>query len=173
MLTNNRALIIIAAVVATLLQAIIAPHIAIGYGMPNFMAVVCLIAAVVQPQVFRYVLPFVMGLMYDLISGGPVGAMAFSLTAMSAFVSFFFARANNDTLFMGIAAVLLGLLLTDLVYGMFILLFGYATNLLEAFVFRILPCLVYDAVITVILFPIAARFLGNNAPLRSEITQLH
>lgn len=173
MLANPRSLTIVGAVAAVLLQVLVAPHIAIGYGMPNVIAAYCLVVAVVQPGLFRHVLPFAMGLVYDLISGGPVGAMAFSLTAVCAFASWFFRRSGNDTVFMGLASLAVGALLAEFVYGVFFLMFGYSANLLDAFVFRILPCFLYDAVIVFALYPLALRFLSSKAPLRSEITQLH
>lgn len=173
MITTEHILIAVSAVVAVLLQVLVAPHIAIGYAHPDFVAVLCAVVALVQPGVFRHALPFVLGLVYDLLSGGPVGAMAFTLTAASAFSGWVFRRSSNDTLFMGLVAVAAGLLFVEVVYGMFLLMFGYAANLLEAFAFRMLPCFIYDLAFGLVLYPVAVRFLSGRAPVRSEITQLH
>ena len=173
MITFERIVVVAGAVVAFLLQVLVAPHIAIGYGVPNIVAVFCIVVSLVQPNIFKYVLPFVMGLVYDLLSGGPIGAMAFSLTASSAVVIWFFQRSNNDTLFMGMAAMLIGVFLVEFLHGIFILASGFSANLIDAFVYRMLPCFLYDAVLGAILYPIALRFLSSQAPLRSEITQLH
>ena len=173
MITTERIIVTVGAVVAVLLQAILAPHIAIGYGIPNIIAVFCLAVSIVQPNMYKYVMPFALGLLYDLMSGGPVGAMAFSLTAATALACWFHERSNNDTVFMGLVAVALGLLCLELAYGAFALMFGYASNLLQAFMYRTLPCLVYNLVLGLIAYPLAGRFLSAKAPLRSEITQLH
>ena len=173
MITVERMIIVVGAIFAALLQAFLAPNIAIGYAVPNFAVAFCLAVAIARADIFGPVLPFVLGLVYDLMSGGPVGAMAFSLTAFSMLAAWLFQRANNDTVFMAIAVLLLGVVLVELTYGMFYLLFGYAAGFFEALVYRILPCFVYDAVLALLLYLVLARFLRREAPLQSEIRQLH
>ena len=173
MLTGERLIMLASAAVAVLLQVIIAPHIVIGYAYPNIIAACCLAITLVQPGLFRHGLAFAMGLAFDLVSGGPVGAMAFSLTVGAALSSWLFSRSNNDTAFMGIATAAAGLLLVEVLYGVFLLVFGFSANLIEAFFFRILPCFVYDVVFAAALYPLAMRFLAGSAPIRSEIKQLH
>ena len=169
----DRIIVVVGAVVAVLLQAFVAPHIAIGYAVPNVLAAYCLAIAVVRADSAGPVLPFVLGLVYDLMSGGPVGAMAFTLTAVSTLASWLFQRANNDTVFMAIAVLFASVLLVELAYGVFYLLFGYAAGFFEAFAYRIVPCFVYDAVLALVLYLLASRFLRREAPLQSEIRQLH
>ena len=173
MITAERIIITVGAVVAVLLQALVAPHIAVGYGIPNIIAVFCIAVSIVQPNMYKYIMPFVLGLLYDLVSGGPVGAMAFSLTAATALACWFHQHSSNDTVFMGLMAMALGLLCQEVVYSAFALMFGYASNLLQAFMYRMLPCLLYNLVLGLIAYPLAERFLSTKAPLRSEITQLH
>ena len=168
----DRMIIVAGAVVATLLQVLLAPHITIGYAVPNFMAAFCLALAIVRADAFGPVLPFVLGLLFDLMSGCPVGSMAFSLTAFSMVVAWTFQRANNDTVFMAIAVLLAGVLLVELAYGMFFLLFGYAASFIEALAYRIFPCFLYDAVLALLLYFLVARLLRREAPLQSEIRQL-
>lgn len=168
----ERAILILAAVVAFLLQMFLAPHIAIGYAVPNFMVCICMVAAVVRARDFGYVLPFVMGLLFDLISGGPVGVMAFCLTAFSAGSAWFYDRANNDTSFMMLLTLAVGLFLVEIAYGTFNLLFGYAANPLEALVFRTLPCYLFDLVISVIGCLVVSRLSSGGATVQPEIKQL-
>ena len=169
----DRMIIVVGAVVAVLLQAFLAPHVAIGYAVPNILAAYCLSIAIVRADSAGPVLPFVLGLLYDLMSGGPVGAMAFSLTVFSMVASAVFQRANNDTVFMAVAVLLASVLLVELTYGMFYLLFGYSANFLEALAYRVFPCFVYDAVLALVIYLVLARFLRREAPLQSEIRQLH
>ena len=173
MITTEHIIVLVSALVASLLQIFVAPHIAIGYALPNFIAAVTLVVTLLQPTVFKHGLPFALGLVYDLVSGGPVGGMAFSLLVATAFASWFFQRSNNDTIFMGIATAALGILIVELLYGILLLVFGVAGNLFEAFLHHTLPCLVYDVIITAVLYPLGARFLSGGAPVRTEITQLH
>ena len=173
MITFERIVAIAGAIIAVLLQVFLAPHIPIGYAAPNFLVAYCLALAIVRADANGPVMPFVLGLLYDLMSGGPVGAMAFTLTAFSMAASWVYQRANNDTKFMAIAVLLAGVLLVELAYGTFCLLFGYAAGFFEAFVYRVLPCFAYDAVLSLAIYLVMARFLKREAPLQSEIRQLH
>ena len=170
---SDRIVVIAGAVIAFLLQVLLAPHIAIGFAFPNFMLAFCLAVAVARPGNFGPVLPFVMGLVFDLISGGPVGVMAFTLTALSMLEAWAIRRIGYDTVFMAVTVLVGGVFLTELVYGLFLLLFGFAMSFPEALVYRVLPCFLYDLVISVAVFLAAFRLLGRGGgPLRSEITQL-
>lgn len=172
MITLERIAIIVGAVLATLLQVLLAPHIPIAYAIPNFMVAYCMAVSVVRASEISPVLPFLLGLLYDLMSGGPVGAMAFTLTLFSMLSAWLFQRANNDTRFMAIAVLVMSILFVELTYGMVYLLFGYAAGFIEAIVYRIVPCFLYDAVIAVVLYFAVSRLLRREAPLQSEIRQL-
>ena len=169
---GDRIVVVVGALIAFLLQVLLAPHIAIGFGFPNFMVAFCLAIAVARQDLTGPVLTFLMGLLYDLISGGPVGGMAFSLTLAGAVASSTFRRANNDTSFMAIAVLVGSVLLAELVYGLLFLLFGYAIGFGEALVYRVLPCFIYDLVIALAFYFLLTRLLGQNTPTSSEIRQL-
>ena len=173
MMTADRIVIAVGAVVSFLLQVLLAPHIAIGFAFPNFMVAFCLAVAVARPGRYGPALPFLMGFAFDLVSGGPVGVMAFTLTAMSMLEAWAIRRIGYDTVFMAVAVLVGGVFLTELVFGLFLLLFGYAVSFPEALVFRVLPCFIYDLVISVVMFLAVSRLLGRGGgPLRTEITQL-
>lgn len=169
---GDRIVIAVAALISLLLQVLIAPHIAIGFAVPNFMAAFCLAAAVARQDATGPVLTFALGLIYDLISGGPVGGMAFSLTLCGALASSTFRRANNDTIFIAVAVLAGAAFLTELVYGVLFLMFGYAAGLGEALAFRVLPCFLYDFVVALVFYFALTRLLGRRTPSRSEIRQL-
>ena len=153
MITQERILTIVGAVLAVLLQIILAPHIGLFGVVPNIIIAYTLVVAVTQPSLFSSVMPFVLGLFFDLFTGGPVGAMAFSL-------------------FMPALVLGIGTLLVELSYGMFLLLFGYPAGLFEAIAYRVFPCFVYDLVIGLLLYPLAKRFLISAGVQRTELTQL-
>jgi len=157
-MTPDRIAVVVGAVLALFLQATLAPNIAIFSAMPNFIVVFVLIVAVSRPHAFGAALPFVMGLLYDLMTGGPVGVMAFSLTAFSYLIARLFSSLENDTLFMPLVMMALGIILIETSYGLFLLLFGYNAGFFEAFAYRIAPCFVYDLVIAVILYLLTTRF---------------
>lgn len=172
MLMGERIVVVIAAIAAVLLQVFVAPHIAIGFAFPNFAVALCLAVALVRHDYSNPVLPFVLGLVFDLASGGPVGAMALALTLTTTFEAWFYDRARNDTMFMALAVLAVCVLLTELLYGMAFLMFGYASGFLEAFVYRMVPCFAYDFVLAAIVYAVASRFMGGEAVSRTEITQL-
>ena len=172
MITQERILTIVGAVLAVLLQIILAPHIGLFGVVPNIIIAYTLVVAVTQPSLFSSVMPFVLGLFFDLFTGGPVGAMAFSLTAFSMGAALFLGHMNNDTKFMSVVALALGLVLTELSYGVFLLLFGFNAGLIEAIAYRVVPCFVYDLLVGLALSPLAERFLKTNDMPLMGIAQL-
>ena len=172
MVTPDRIAIVVGAVLAVFLQLVLAPYISILSAMPNFIVVYAFIVATSRPHSYGAVLPFVLGLLYDLLTGGPVGAMAFSLTAFSYLAARLLASLDNDTLFMPLVLMALGILLTEFVYGAFLLLFGYNAGIIEAFLYRVAPCFVYDLVLGIILYLFTTRFFRQAGTIHHDITQL-
>ena len=168
----DRIAVLVGAALAVLLQIALAPYIAIGPAMPNFIVVFTILVAVSRPHAYGAVLPFVLGLLFDLFSGGPVGAMAFVLTAFSFLIARLYSSLENDTLFMPLAMMALGLLLVELAYGLFLMMFGYSAGLFEALAYRVAPCFAYDLVIAVILYLFTSRFLRQSGTAHHNITQL-
>lgn len=162
----------IVAVLSVLLQVLLAPHIAIGFGMPNFPVIVCIVVAIMKPRYYGSVLPFAMGLIYDFISGGPVGAMAFSLTAFSAAAAWFYQRSNNDTIFMAIINLAVGLLLIEVSYGIILFCFNIGTDLLSVFLYRIFPCFIYDLIISLVAYLVVVRFFMSDVTSQPMIDHL-
>ena len=97
---RERIALVVGALIALALQVMLAPVLAIGPAQPNFIAVYCLAAAVARPQSAGPVLPFVMGMAYDLVGGGAVGSLAFLLVLVTVVASRTMGALNNDTLFM-------------------------------------------------------------------------
>lgn len=167
-----RMITIICSVVVVLLQILIAPHVAIGSAIPNFIVVLCVVVAVMNSRNFNCLLPFVLGLIYDIISGGPIGAMAFCLTALSVATAWFHDRIDNDTVFMGLLNLCVGIFLVELAYGIFLLIFGYRMDPVDGFVFRVVPCFVYDLVLAVIVYLVVNRFFKRDETSQPMIRHL-
>lgn len=168
MITSERIFIVAGAVLSVLMQVLVAPHIALFGGMafPNVIVVFTMLVAVTRPAQFNPILPFVLGLVFDLISGGPVGAMAFSLTVFSVVTALFVSRMSNDTSFVEIISLAIGLLLVELSYGVFLMLFGYPVDFFGALAYRVVPCFLYDFFLGAVLYPLVSRFLKtSNAQL--------
>ncbi len=157
--------VVVGAVVCVLLQVVLAPNIALASAMPNFLAAYVLALAVAQPDRAEPVLAFVLGLAFDLLGGGPVGAMAFLLVLMAFLASRAFSFLDNDTLFMPLAILLASLILVEVFYALFLLGTGLSASFGDAFLYRALPCALYDCVAALVMFPIISRFM---APSESQ-----
>lgn len=172
MIARTQIIELIGAVVVVLLQVLVAPHIALASCVPNFIVAFAMVLSVTRRRSYGCVLPFVLGLLFDLMSGGPVGAMAFSLTLVSMFASRAFLVLDNDTLFMPVVILAAGLLVTELCYALFLLALGYNAGIMELFVYGVLPTFIYDLIVGVLLFLVAARLLVVDEPTHHDVVQL-
>lgn len=159
--------VVIGAVIAVILQIIIAPAIELFAAMPNFITVYCLLVVIVRPTASGPVLPFVLGFINDLCVGTPVGSSSLALVLVCFVAARAFAVLNNDTVFIPLLVMVVAAFLIELIMGLFALSFGAATGLLDALIFRALPCGLYDCVIGLLLFPPASRFLVPPSPMGS------
>ena len=158
------------AVVAVLLQIMVAPYIAIAGAVPNFIAAVLI--AVVRHDSFGCALPFVLGLLYDLFSGAAVGPMAFSLLLASFLAARLYTALNNDQVLMTLVVVAAALLLTEVLYGVLMLMLGFAGGAAGALALRALPVFLYDFVLAAVLYPLVKRLIAVTSPIQSAITRL-
>ena len=162
---RENAPVVIGAVLAVVLQLVVAPNIAIFSAMPNFIFAFCLLNAIVRPAAAGAVLPFVMGLASDLVVGTPLGSSSLLLVVFCFIASRAFAVLNNDTVLVPLVVLMASFLLVELFLGAFYLLFGLQADVAGAFLYRALPCGLYDCVAGLILYPLAARFLAPPSPM--------
>lgn len=148
-------------VAAIVLQIVLAPSIAIGNGMPNFIMMFALAIAIARPDHVSPVLPFVLGLMYDFLGSGPVGAQAFLLVLVSYAMTKAFQVLDNDNPVMPFIAMALAALAVEVLYGAFMLGAGVEASIIDALVYRALPCTLYDIVAGAVLYLIVSRLLSG------------
>ncbi len=151
--------VVIGAVIATLLQILLAPNIAVLSAEPNFLATYCIIVTLLMPQAVSPVLPFVLGLLFDLMGGGPVGAMAFVLIIVTQLAGVIYRNVANDTVFVLLSVLFASLFIMEVLYSILLMACGLNVSFIDAFIYRALPCALYDCFVGVILYFIAARFL--------------
>lgn len=162
---RDSAPVVIGAVIAVVLQVVLAPNIALFSAMPNFIMVYCLLVAIVRPMTAGPVLPFVLGLVSDLVVGTPVGSSALLLVLFCFLASRAFAVLNNDTLLIPVVVLAVASLVLELLMGAFSLSFGVNVDVASAFLYRALPCGLYDCVVALLLYPLAARLLTPPSPM--------
>lgn len=161
---GERIATLVGAVIAFVLQIVVAPNITLFFAQPNFLLVYVVVVALARAQSCGVVLPFVLGLLSDLVGGGPVGASALLFVIASFAVSRLYFALNNDTLFIPLFLVVVSVLLVEVFYGVLLIACGLAVNPLEALVYRALPCALYDCVFSLIIYPLAMRFLAPRQP---------
>lgn len=162
--------LLVGALVAILLQVIIAPVIQIANAVPNFILAYVVVVALLKPQDCGYIFPFVLGLIYDLVGNGPVGGMALLCVAITFAISNLLLVLNNDTLFIPIFLLVIGMFIVNILYGLLMIAGGMDVNLFDSIVMRSLPCGLYDTVIGLIAFPLVLRFVvGDNGKSQSGL----
>lgn len=109
-------------------------------------------------------LAFVLGLVFDLLGSGPVGAMAFLLVLVTFLASRAFSVLDNDTLLHALAHLVVSTLVVELFYAVFLMGTGFSAGPLDVFLYRALPCALYDCVVALVMFPLALRFLASRDP---------
>ncbi len=151
--------IAVGAIVAVLLQVVVAPNINVLAAAPNFILCYVLAVAVGNARHVGYVMPFVAGLVYDLAGSGPVGAMAFVCVAATFLASMAFQAFDNETLFIPLVVLLASCFLADVGYGLLMIACGAHVGLLDALLYMGLPCGLYDTVLSMIAYPLVLRFV--------------
>lgn len=154
---------LIGAVIVVLLQVMVAPYLTIGYAMVNLIMGYVIIMAIFRAEKQGYIMPFVLGLIYDLLSSGCVGAMALVCVVLTFAISRIYLLLSNDTHFIAIALIVAGCFLGEFAYGCLVIVCGLDVNLLEALLYRVLPCGLYDTVVALIAYFLMARFLYGAA----------
>ena len=156
---SGRAATVVGAIIAVVLQIVVAPNIALFAAVPNFLLAYVVVVALVRADSCGVVMPFVLGLVFDLVGGGPVGGMALLFVLVTLLLSRAFMVMNNGTLFMPLVMLVGSVLIVEVVYALIVMACGLSVSVVEAFVYRSLPCALYDCVISLIMYPLAVRFL--------------
>ena len=172
MLGSERIFVIVGAFVAVLLQLFVAPYLPIAGVVPNFCVAFAMAVAIARAGSSGCLLPFLLGLVFDFIGGGPIGAMALVLMVVSLAAARGFQFVDNDSLFMAFVPLAAGVLVVEVAYGALLLAFGYQASLADMLIYRALPCFLYDFVLGCVLYLIAKRFARPAGAARVELTQL-
>lgn len=139
------------AVVAVLLQAVLSSAMTIGPAVPNFILAYVIGRSIARPD-SGMVAPFILGLIYDLMGNGPLGAMALVCLAAAFAGSRLVMLLNNDTLFIPIVLIVVEAFLANVLYGILVIACGMDAGIGEALLGRALPCGLYDMVLALLMF---------------------
>lgn len=136
---KNRRGVIVLAVVCLLLQVMISPNVGMGNGRFNFALVFAGVYALAYGGKSAVVAGFLAGLVFDLISTGPIGLMSGLLTVFSYALGTEERNRFSDGLVAALSAFGVGSLVVVLVYHLAMILLGDATSVLDLMFQRVLP----------------------------------
>ena len=166
-------LLIAGAVVAYVLQIVLAPNIAILGAMPNFMLVYVVIAGMSSQHDGITLLAFFSGLALDLTGTSAVGTMAALFIAVSLVTTRVASYLGSDTVGSSTLIAIVISVLAELVYaGFYISTSG--VPVLDALLQRSIPCALYDSALILIALPVLSQVFSesrpsHNAPISSSI----
>lgn len=150
------------AVLAILLQVVLAPNISLFGSFPCIPLVYVLTFAAVSPNSCGPLMPFAVGLVCDLLGSGPVGALAFLFMVASLCIARLFCVMNNDSLFMPLLSMFVALVVVESLYGILLIAIGLPVGYLEAFFTRAVPCALYDFAVALLVYPSMIRLFADS-----------
>ena len=168
---DNLVRVFVICLIGFLLQVILAPNIAINGISPNFMLVVLALVAIITTQFGCVVAGFVMGLLFDLLGGGPVGSMTLVMSVVGFALPMLIKSVSTQSFVSWIIVMAVVSVVSFLAYDVVCAITGYETSFLASIVFKVLPWAVYTLVAAAIAFPIMRKTLGRrNKSIKSRIS---
>ena len=155
----------IALLVAAVLQAALAPHMAIMGVEPNFLLLVVITLAMVEGPIPGAVAGFAAGLLFDLLGSGPIGPGALVMTSVGFIAGTMRANIFAKSWLLPVTVVFVAAFLSELTYGIFLAVIGVEAELLPLVWKIILPSAVYDTFLALLIFPWLARFLRSDTEM--------
>ena len=155
--------IAILGVVAFLLQALLAPNIAVGGISPNFLMIALVPVAAMSSQRTSTIAGFLFGLVFDLLGAGPVGGMALVMAVMGFALPVVVGSVQLSSFTAWIIVLALGALAANFAYCIVISILGYEPAFFASLWFKVVPWTVYDIVIGAIVWPVYRRMAGGGA----------
>ncbi|MDR2491980.1 MAG: rod shape-determining protein MreD [Coriobacteriales bacterium] len=128
-------------------QVALAPNCAIAGVVPNLMIVATALTALSHSALRACVFGFVVGMLYDLASGGPLGVMALVSCIIGYALSTVTKGSFSESLLAKMAAVVLAALFGEMLHALVLGIIGYSADVLHSLVFVALPGVAFDALI--------------------------
>ncbi len=134
-------------VVCILLQACIAPNIAIFGASPNFLLIPVLLVALHSGIGFASIAGFLLGLLYDGMNSGTIGCMALVFVLIAWAIGAIAGNMDTDSISLALIFAAVGSFISELLYTIAVLLISTDNSgALTAIVQHALPAFLYTAV---------------------------
>jgi len=153
---------IVALVAAIVLQVAVAPNIAIGGAVPNFMLLVVVTLALTQGPAAGATSGFVAGLAFDLLGVGPIGPAALVLTVVGYLAGSLSANMFAEGWRLPATVVLIASLMAELSYGVVLAILGAGEPFWSTLISVMLPTAFYNGVLALLAYPFLARLLRQD-----------
>jgi len=153
--------------VAALLQVALAPYIALGGVVPNFLLLVVVTLALATGPEEGSTVGFIAGLAFDLVGAGPVGPMALVL-AIAGFVAGLLHEAMfAEGWLLPLTVLAVTALVSEVAYTSLLVLLGVEIPFWRAVFTKVLPAAVYNTALALLVYPWLARFLRPERPMKT------
>ena len=156
---RDNVVVTVGAVIAVLLQVIVAPNIVVFFAMPNFLLVYVCAVSMVRSDNFLFGMAFILGLLFDLFGNNTVGIMAFLFVLVAFLVSRTFTLFDHEAFLVPLVMMIVVCLFVEVFYAFALMLFGLDISMLDALILRSLPCALYDAAVGLIMLPALFHFI--------------
>lgn len=159
----SRALTTVVALLgAAILQAAIAPYLAIGGTVPNLLLLVVVTLALVEGPNWGCVSGFFGGLMFDLVGTGPIGPMALVLSVVGYVTGTLQANLFAEGWLLPLTVLGVASLFAELAYGLILAILGEVSGFWHALLTVMVPAALYNVALGLLVYPILARFVRRD-----------
>jgi rod shape-determining protein MreD len=148
----------------------LAPSIAIFEVTPNFILCFVVVNAMLSGEIRATVTGFILGLAYDFVAHGALGAMTLVLTLLAYGVSSINKEAISISWTVQAFFLLVSSFIGEVLYAAELSIIGDDTDFLMSLGMRVLPTALYSGLIGLIVFLIMSRINEKKKPelLRSK-----
>jgi rod shape-determining protein MreD len=150
---------------AAILQAALAPYLAIGGVVPNFLLLVTVTLALVSGPVAGSSVGFVCGTLFDLLGSGPVGPMMLVLAVTGYLAGLLHENMFAEGWLLPTTVLAIAALGSALAYGLILDMVGSGGPLMASFIGKMLPAAVYNTALALLVYPWLARILRQDRPM--------
>lgn len=157
----------VAVLVATLVQVGLAPYLAIGGVVPNFLLLVVVTIALTTGPTEGAAVGFAAGLAFDLIGTGAVGPMALVLTLAGYVAGLLHEAMFAEGWLLPLTVLGVTALASEVAYGLVLSLLGADVAFWRALVSKMLPAAVYNTTLALLVYPWLARLLRRERPMKT------
>lgn len=158
---------LLALFVAMLLQAGVAPYLAFGEVVPNFLLLVVVTIALTTGPNEGAAFGFAAGLAFDLLGTVAVGPMALVFTIAGYTAGLLHEAMFAEGWLLPLTVLAVTAFASEVAYGLVLALLGTDIGFWRALVTKMLPAAVYNTVLALLVYPWLARLLRRERPMKT------